>query len=132
MFLWPALADDVVYPYKILRVVDGDTFEVEAPFLPAPLKPVLHLRLKGVDTPESGQKAKCPKESRRADRAKLYVAAELNSASKIVMYLHHWDKFGGRVVGSVYLDGVSLANKLLEKDYAIEYDGGIKSFNWCG
>lgn len=120
-----------MYPYKILRVVDGDTVEVAAPFLPAPLKPVLHLRFDGVDTPERGHKSRCTKERRRADRAKIFVEAELGSASEILVYLHHWDKFGGRVVGSVYLDGVSLADKLLEKDYAIEYDGRTKSFDWC-
>lgn len=126
-----ARADETVYPYKILRAIDGDTFEVEAPFLPLPLKPVLHLRLEGVDTPERGQKAACTKERRRADHAKVYVETELRTASEIVIRLHHWDKFGGRVVGSIYLDGVSLADKLLAQDYAVEYDGGEKSFSWC-
>ena len=49
------------YDFKITRVLDGDTVEFEAKFLPPPLKPVLRLRVLGVDTPEKGHRAKCPK-----------------------------------------------------------------------
>ncbi len=51
----PAMAE--IYDYKVTRVIDGDTVEFEAPFLPAPLKPVLSLRVLGVDTPEKGGRA---------------------------------------------------------------------------
>ena len=40
------------YDYKIVKVSDGDTVVFEAPFMPAPLKPQLSLRVLGVDTPE--------------------------------------------------------------------------------
>lgn len=124
--------ESAVYPYGILRVIDGDTVLVEAPFLPPPLKPTLYLRLSGIDTPERGQKAKCVKESRRADHAKAYVQAELQSAKEIKLVIHAWDKYGGRILGSIYVDNISLAEKLITENYAIEYDGGEKLFNWCG
>lgn len=123
--------DGVIYPYRVLRVIDGDTVEVEAPFLPLPLKPVFHLRVAGVDTPERGQRAKCVRERRRAEFAKAYVEKRFAQASTVVIKLQSWDKYGGRVVGAVYLDGVSLAEGLIAGEYAIEYDGGEKSFDWC-
>jgi endonuclease YncB( thermonuclease family) len=33
---------------------------IAAPFLPAPLKPELAVRIYGVDTPEKGHRAQCP------------------------------------------------------------------------
>lgn len=45
----------VTYDAQILRVSDGDTVVIAAPFLPKPLKPELAVRVFGVDTPEKGQ-----------------------------------------------------------------------------
>ena len=42
----------VTYDAQIVRVNDGDTVVISAPFLPAPLKPELAVRVFGVDTPE--------------------------------------------------------------------------------
>ena len=41
----------VTYDAQIVRVNDGDTVVIAAPFLPAPLKPELAVRIYGVDTP---------------------------------------------------------------------------------
>ena len=54
------------YDYKIIKVSDGDTVVFEAPFMPAPLKPQLSLRVLGVDTPEKGARAACPAEAAAA------------------------------------------------------------------
>jgi hypothetical protein len=43
-------------------VSDGDTIVIAAPFLPAPLKPELAVRIYGVDTPEKGHRAQCTQE----------------------------------------------------------------------
>ncbi len=45
------------YDAQIIRVSDGDTIVIAAPFLPAPLKPELAVRIYGVDTPEKGHRA---------------------------------------------------------------------------
>jgi endonuclease YncB( thermonuclease family) len=42
----------VTYDAQIVRINDGDTVVIAAPFLPAPLKPELAVRIFGVDTPE--------------------------------------------------------------------------------
>jgi endonuclease YncB( thermonuclease family) len=41
-----------------------------------------------------------------------------------------WDKYGGRVLGDVILDGKSLREMLIEKGYAREYYGEAKT-SWC-
>ena len=51
--------NSATYDAKILRVSDGDTIVIAAPFLPAPLKPELAVRIYGVDTPEKGHRAQC-------------------------------------------------------------------------
>ena len=73
LFATPAFADN----YKILRVLDGDTVEIEAKFLPKELKQTLLLRMSGVDTPEIGGKAKCPNENKLAQEAKSLVILEI-------------------------------------------------------
>jgi len=50
---------------QIVRVNDGDTVVISAPFLPAPLKPELAVRVFGVDTPEKNHLAKCESERQR-------------------------------------------------------------------
>ncbi len=61
------------YDYKIIKVSDGDTVVFEAPFMPAPLKPQLSLRVLGVDTPEKGARAACPKEATAAEAASTFT-----------------------------------------------------------
>jgi endonuclease YncB( thermonuclease family) len=59
----------VTYDANILKVNDGDTVVIAAPFLPQPLKPQLAVRIFGVDTPEKGFRAKCPSEDQRGQAA---------------------------------------------------------------
>ena len=60
----PALAatpDHARYAWQVVGIKDGDTLSVILPGLPAPLNPVA-VRLRSVDTPESGGRAKCQSE----------------------------------------------------------------------
>jgi len=41
-----------------------------------------------------------------------------------------WDKFGGRVLGDIIVDGVSLRNLLIKNGFAREYYGETKQ-SWC-
>ena len=53
-----ALAADYAWP--VLRVVDGDTIAVDASRDLPPELARLNVRLRGVDTPEKGGRARCP------------------------------------------------------------------------
>lgn len=119
------------YTYKILKVIDGDTVLIEAPYLPKELKHSILLRIQGVDTPEKGGKAKCNKERYDSDHAKKFVEHQIALAKEIKIEIKGWDKYGGRVLGDVLLDSVRLSKLLIDNHYAVVYDGkGIKK-GWC-
>ena len=122
--------DMVVYDYKVTRVVDGDTVEFAAPFLPAPLKPKLAVRVYGVDTPEKGFRAKCESEAKRGAAATEFTKKVITEAKTAKVALIGWDKFGGRVLGDIILDGKSLRKMLIDNGFAREYYGDAKQ-SWC-
>lgn len=118
------------YDAKIVRVNDGDTVVIAAPFLPAPLKPELAVRIYGVDTPEKGFRAKCPSEDQRGQAATAFTKNAVASTQKHQVILYGWDKFGGRVLGDMILNGVSLRAELIKNGFAREYYGEAKT-SWC-
>lgn len=120
----------VTHDFKIISVVDGDTIKIHAPFLPAPLKPELNLRVYGVDTPEQGWRAQCPAEDKRGREASAYTKTIIANAKKIEVAIIRWDKFGGRVLGDIIVDGNSLRYMLIANGYAREYFGDAKQ-SWC-
>jgi endonuclease YncB( thermonuclease family) len=122
-----ARAERLVMP--ILRVIDGDTLVTRFPSLPKVLQEV-HIRLAHVDTPESGDLARCWAERRLAAKATDFTRAAVKAARKIQVEPISWDKYGGRFDAVVYLDGVSLGDKLLKAKLAVPYDGG-KRRSWC-
>ena len=120
----------VTYDAKILRVSDGDTVVIAAPFLPAPLKPELAIRIYGVDTPEKGHRAQCPSEDQRGQAASAFTKNAVATTQKHQVTLYGWDKFGGRVLGDIILNGVSLRAELIRNGFAREYFGDAKQ-TWC-
>ena len=126
----PSLASAELYDFKILRTVDGDTVKIEAPFLPAPLKPELSIRVLGVDTPEKGSLAKCQSEKDKAKDASAFTKDFVTKGKIKVIELKGWDKYGGRVLGDIIVDGTRLSDALINGGYARAYDGGKKS-SWC-
>ena len=120
----------VVYDAQIVRVNDGDTVVIAAPFLPAPLKPELAVRIFGVDTPEKGFRAQCPAEDARGKAATEFTKNAVASSQQRQVVLYDWDKFGGRVLGDIVLNGVSLRAMLIQNGFAREYYGEAKQ-SWC-
>ena len=118
------------YDYKIIKVSDGDTVVFAAPFMPAPLKPQLSLRVLGVDTPEKGGRALCPAEAAAAEKASAFTKNAVANAKKIQIELKEHDKFGGRVLGDVILDGQKLSEMLIKNGHARPYFGEKKQ-SWC-
>ncbi len=122
--------EGVAYDFKITRVIDGDTVAFEATFLPDPLKEELSIRVFGVDTPEKGHRAACPKEAALGEEASKFTKSLVSKSKKQQVVLMDWDKYGGRVLGDIILDGESLRNLLISKGYAREYYGEAKQ-SWC-
>ena len=122
--------NSATYDAQILKVSDGDTIVIAAPFLPAPLKPQLAVRIYGVDTPEKGHRAQCPQEAQRAELASNWTKQLIAQGGKIQVTLYAWDKFGGRVLGDIIVDGQSVRAGLIANGLAREYYGAAKQ-SWC-
>ena len=122
--------EGVTYNAVITRVIDGDTVAFQALWLPEPLKKELSIRVFGVDTPEKGFRAQCPEEDARGQAASAFTKAQINAAQKRQVVLMDWDKYGGRVLGDVLLDGKSLRMMLINNGFAREYYGEAKT-TWC-
>jgi len=120
----------VTYDTQILKVSDGDTVVIAAPFLPAPLKPQLAVRIFGVDTPEKGFRGQCDKEKAAGEAASMFTKDAVKKTTKHQVVLYGWDKFGGRVLGDILLDGYSLRQLLISNGHAREYYGDAKK-SWC-
>jgi endonuclease YncB( thermonuclease family) len=120
----------VEYPAKIIRVTDGDTIVIAAPYLPAPLRPQLAVRIYGVDTPEKGHRAQCPAEAAAAEKASAWTQALVASSAQHQVILYKWDKFGGRVIGDIVVNGQSVRRGLIANGHAREYYGDAK-VSWC-
>ena len=122
--------DGVTYDATITRVIDGDTVAFQANWLPEPLKKELSIRVFGVDTPEKGFRAKCPQEDARGQAATDFTKSAVAKAKKRQIIIMDWDKYGGRVLGDVLLDGYSLRHMLMANGFAREYYGEAKT-SWC-
>jgi endonuclease YncB( thermonuclease family) len=118
------------YDAKIVRVSDGDTIVIAAPYLPAPLRPELAVRIYGVDTPEKGHRAQCPAEAAAAERASAWTKTLVANGKQHQVILYKWDKFGGRVIGDIVVDGQSVRRGLIANGHAREYYGEAKT-SWC-
>jgi len=134
MMATPVLAQKapvgVTYDATIVRASDGDTVVIAAPYLPAPLKPEIAVRIYGVDTPEKSFRAKCESEKVRGEQSSEFTKLLISSTKKHQVVLYGWDKFGGRVLGDLILDGMSLRNLLIKNGFAREYFGEAKT-SWC-
>ena len=126
----PKQKPGVTYDAEITRVIDGDTVAFRASFLPDPLKKELSIRVFGVDTPEKGHRAQCESENARGQAASAFTKNAIAQATQRQIVIMDWDKYGGRVLGDVILNGQSLRQMLIVNGYAREYYGEAKQ-SWC-
>lgn len=115
-------------PYKaeLVRVVDGDTIDVTIELWPG-LTQRARIRLEGVNTPEKRTRLQCEKTAGIA--ATEFAQAFVEQGAITVDGVRN-GKFAGRVLGSVFVDGNSLADALLVSGHARVYTGG-KREPWC-
>jgi len=62
--------------------------------------------------------------------ATKFTTSAVSKAVKRQVILYGWDKFGGRVLGDIILDGQSLRSMLIQNGFAREYFGEAKQ-SWC-
>lgn len=125
---WPRGEPCETWP--VVAVVDGDSFTVELPGLPAALAR-RGVRLAGIDAPEL--RGKCEGEKAAARAARDALAALLAAGEPRICPLG-WEKYG-RVLATVTVEGadggpVDVAAALIAQGHARPYDGGTRQ-GWC-
>lgn len=113
---------------EALRVIDGDSLEVRAR-LWLGLDLTVQVRIRGIDAPETGFRAKCSSERRMGAAAKDRLV-DL-AVGELMLANISADKYGGRVDADVSNGaGTDLKTAMLASGLARAYDGKKRS-DWC-
>lgn len=125
----PAHAQEF-YVYKPVKITDGDTIKLDvSKESPLVKKLGLSVRIKDIDTPEKGSKAKCDKENVLGQQATKFTNDLVGNKELLLSEVKN-DKYGGRIVANVKVGGVDIAQELLKKGLARVYNGEKKK-SWC-
>lgn len=110
-----------LFPYcKLDRVIDGDSFvlDIDTGFYHSAK---VHVRLRGVDTPERGRNPEGWRQARE------FVENWIGGSSTLSFACTGHDKYGRRWLGTVRNSlGESLSDALIDAGLGVVYDGGRK------
>ena len=122
------------YRAKVLRIIDGDTMDVDLDLGFDVVLAKQRVRLYGIDTPESRTRDKVEKKFGLI--SKDYVKKRCPVGSKVVIGTHVGDERGkfGRILGEVFaidketnvIEETSINRKMINESYAVEYHGQAK------
>tara|TARA_R110000744_G_C19166057_1_gene541073 strand:- start:199 stop:579 length:381 start_codon:yes stop_codon:yes gene_type:complete len=118
------------YRSSLLKIIDGDTIDVDLDLGFSVVLKKQRIRLYGINTPES--RTRDLEEKRYGLAAKARLREILESAEAITIKTAIDKKARGkygRILGTVYADDMNVNEKLLEEGHAIEYFGGKKQTN---
>lgn len=118
----PAVAADCI-PLLLEHVHDGDTIRATVDGKSEPV------RLMGLDTPEIGDKARCPVEQAAAVAARDRLRELIDAATDRRLCPNGRDKYR-RLLAWLILDGRDASAVLIQEGLARPYDGG-KRQGWC-
>ncbi|MEZ5774284.1 MAG: thermonuclease family protein [Hyphomicrobiaceae bacterium] len=124
-----------------IRIVDGDTvygyIDTSDPEVAVKVK----LRIAGIDTPETGARARCEEEARSGKRAKDFLAemlAEaLGSRGEVPARACGLkpDKYHSRRLGRLEIQigkrWIDVGQTMIEEGFAFPYAGGRRGRIWC-
>jgi len=123
------------YQVKLLKVIDGDTVDVDVDLGFDVWMRNQRIRLHGIDTPESRTRDR--EEKRFGIRAKQHlshmIATEIehgplvgaDTKKQISLQSLGRGKFG-RILGVLFVDGVNVNEKMIEDHHAVAYHGQSK------
>ena len=118
------------YKCKILRVVDGDTVDVDIDLGFGVWMHRERVRMMGIDTPESRTRDKVEKKFGLASKAKLKELLPIGSMQILKTEIDRSgeDKKGkfGRILGDFIVDDKRCTDILIKEGYAVAYFGGSK------
>jgi len=114
------------YKAKVLKIVDGDTIDVDVELGFDVILSNQRVRLYGIDTPES--RTRNLEEKFRGLLSKSHLQEKCPKGSKILLESRDRGKFG-RILGILYhLDNkeISINDEMIEEGFAVPYSGGNK------
>ena len=117
------------YRAKVIRVIDGDTVDVDIDLGFGIWQKNERVRIMGIDTPESRTRNKIEKKFGLAAKAKLKTLLGKDTVLRTTINKKGVDMKGkfGRVLGD-FLDGVRPISKIMcETGHAVAYFGGAKA-----
>lgn len=111
---------------KVIRVIDGDTIKVELQEEMPPLFKIQSIRLLHCDTPE--KKSTNPELQELAWKATAFTKAKVAEGTLLELKDVHFDKYGGRLLSSIVINGEDLCQALINEGLAHRYEGGKKDW----
>ena len=118
------------YKCKVLRIVDGDTVDIDIDLGFGIWMHRERVRIMGIDTPESRTRDKVEKAFGLASKARLKEILPIGSIQilKTEIDKSGEDKKGkfGRILGDFLIDDRRVTEILVEEGYAVAYFGGSK------
>jgi|TARA_R110002072_G_scaffold183119_1_gene339405 micrococcal nuclease len=117
------------YKCKVVRVIDGDTVDVDIDLGFGVWLRKERVRIMGIDTPESRTRDKVEKKFGLASKAKLKELLKNGSILKTQVSKKGEDMKGkfGRILGDFILeDGRKVTEVLIDEGHAVAYFGGSK------
>ena len=117
------------YRAKVVRVIDGDTVDVDIDLGFGIWQKNERVRIMGIDTPESRTRDKIEKKFGLAAQAKLKSILGKDTVLKTTINKKGLDMKGkfGRVLGDFLQDDKSVAKTMCETGHAVAYFGGAKA-----
>ena len=117
------------YRAKVVRVIDGDTVDVDIDLGFGIWQKNERVRIMGIDTPESRTRNKIEKKFGLAAKAKLKKILGKDTVLKTTINKKGVDMKGkfGRVLGDFLRDDKSVAKIMCETGHAVKYFGGAKA-----
>jgi len=121
------------YNIKVVKVVDGDTVDVDIDLGFGMTYKKQRVRMMGIDTPESRTRDLVEKKFGKASKAHLKKL--LSGAERLSLMSHDKGKFG-RILGEIfahYAEGhpvyeteISINQQMIDDHHAVDYGGGNK------
>ncbi len=118
---------ETLYNYKVVKIVDGDTFTIKVDFLPEELGDRINIRILGIDTPE--MRGRCIDEVMKAKEAKNYLAKIVKDNDYRVI-IKGRDKYF-RLIGDLKIGDKYVSKMMIDGGYAVSYNGKIHKQSWC-
>ncbi len=117
------------YKAKLLRVVDGDTIDVDIDLGFDVWLRKQRIRLAGIDTPESRTRNKA--EKALGLQAKAFLEKALTTGDDHITFESLGRGKFGRILGKPYnANGLDICKLMIDSGNAVEYWGGKKTKVW--